>query len=204
VFGSGTPSREKEIMRRSRIAAIAAVGCSFALLTPTLASAHPGNAGSGDRESGQSRLSWAMSRGPLTDLLPTEPGPFDQARGMALMVGFRSSTFVLHVSGVDPTVAAGRDFGAHLHMGTCVAGDGAAAGPHYNIDVVKGVALPVVSDKTEVWLDFVVNASGRGEATVRVPWVPTPGDHAIVIHQEPTKANGSAGARQACIPFVVH
>jgi hypothetical protein len=194
----------KEIMRRSRIAAIAALGCSLALLTTALASAHTGNGGSGNRDAGQqSRLSWAMSRSPLTDLLPTEVGPFDQARGMALMIGVRSSTFVLHVSGIDPTVA-GEEFGAHLHIGPCLAGKPADAGPHYNIDVVNGVLSPVVSDKTEIWLDFVVDASGRGEATARVPWVPAPGDQAIVIHKEPTDDKGVAGPRQACIPLVVH
>jgi hypothetical protein len=144
-----------------------------------------------------------MSRGPLTDLL-ADPGPFDGARGMAMMVGYRSSTFVLHVSGVDPTVA-GEDFGAHLHIGPCVAGNGDAALGHYNIDVVHGVLSPVISDKTEVWLDFVVDGDGRGQATARVPWVPTPGEHAIVIHQEPTDgASGKAGARQACLPLTVH
>jgi hypothetical protein len=198
-----TPPK-KEIMPRSRIAAIAALGCSLALLTPTLASAHTGSGGSGDREAGQARVSWAMSRGPLTDLITTESGPFDHARGMAMMIGYRSSTFVLHVSGVDSKVAAGRDFGAHLHTGRCVAGDGAAAGPHYNINVVNHILPTDPSDETEVWLDFVVDADGRGQATARVPWVPAPGEHAIVIHQDPTNEIGVAGARQACLPLEVH
>ena len=195
-------------MHRSRIAAIAALGCSLALLTPTLASAHTGSGGSGDRESGQARLSWAMSRGPLTDLIPTEAGPFDHARATAMMVGFRSSTFVLHVSGIGLNAAGesvvGEDFGAHLHIGPCVPGNGDAALGHYNIDVIHGVLSPVISDKTEVWLDFVVNGDGRGQATARVPWVPAPGKHAIVIHQEPTDgASGKAGARQACLPLEI-
>ena len=190
-------------MLRSRIAAIAALGCSLALVTPALASAQTGSGGGGDRDAGQSRVSWAVSRGPLVDLIPTETGPFDAARGMAVMVGFRSSTFVLHVSGVDPKVA-GKDFGAHLHVGPCVAGKPADAGPHYNVDVVKGIALPEISDKTEVWLDFVVDGDGRGQATARVPWVPAAGEHAIVIHVEATNDQGVAGARQACIPFTVH
>jgi Cu/Zn superoxide dismutase len=190
-------------MPRSRTAAIAALGCSLALLTPAAASAHTGSAGSGDRESGQARLSWAMFRGQLTDLDPSNVGPFDQARATAMMVGFRSSTFVLHVSGIDPKVA-GDDFGAHLHMDSCVAGDGVAAGPHYNINAVNHILPTDPSDKTEVWLDFVVDASGRGQATAHVPWVPTQGMHAIVIHQEATKNDGTAGARQACIPLFVH
>jgi hypothetical protein len=110
---------------------------------------------------------------------------------------------VLSVSGIDPA-AAGEDFGAHLHMGPCVEGDGLAAGPHYNIDAVNGVAVPVVSDKTEVWLDFVVDKSGRGVASAHVPWVPAAGEHAIVIHKEPTTSAGTAGARQACLPLTVH
>jgi Cu-Zn family superoxide dismutase len=69
---------------------------------------------------------------------------------------------------------------------------------------VKGVALPEISDKTEVWLDFVVDGYGRSQATARVPWVPAPGEHAIVIHEEATKPTGVAGARQACLPLTVH
>ena len=70
--------------------------------------------------------------------------------------------------------------------------------------MVKGVALPEISDKTEVWLDFVVDSDGRGQATARVPWVPAPGEHAIVIHEEADEASGVAGARQACLPLTVH
>jgi hypothetical protein len=191
-------------MRRSCIAAIAALGCSLALLTPGLASAHSGNGGSGDRDAGQHpRLSWAMFRGELTDLNLDYGGPFDKARATAMMIGFKSSTFVLHVSGIGPD-AVGEEFGAHLHVGTCEAGNGAAALGHYNIDVVNEVVPVVISDRTEVWLDFTVDGDGRGQATAHVPWMPTPGEHAIVIHEHATDGNGVAGSRQACLPLTVH
>jgi hypothetical protein len=104
---------------------------------------------------------------------------------------------------LDPKVA-GADFGAHLHVGPCVAGKPADAESHYNIDAVNGDPSAVANDKTEVWLDFVVDRNGRGQATARVPWVPAAGEHAIVIHKEPTARNSVAGARQACIPLTVH
>jgi hypothetical protein len=188
-------------MPRSPIAAIGALVLALVLLSSTTASA---DIGTGDGGSGeQSLLSWAVYSGELTDLLPAEAGPFDQASASAMMVGYRSSTFLLHVSGIDPNVA-GEDFGAHLHMGPCVAGSPALAGPHYNIDVVNEIVPSEVSDQTEVWLDFVVDGDGRGQATAHVPWVPAPGEHSIVIHKEPTASNGTAGPRQACLPLIVH
>jgi hypothetical protein len=188
-------------MPRSPIPAVGALVLALVLLSPTRASAVVGTGA--DHSGKQSRLSWAAFRGALTDLNLSNVGPFDQARATAMMIGFRSSTVVLHVSGIDPDVV-GDEFGAHLHIGTCVAGNPDIAGRHYNIDVVNGVALPEISDKTEVWLDFVVDGAGRGQATAHVPWVPAPGEHAIVIHEEATDDNGVAGPRQACIPLVVH
>lgn len=87
-----------------------------------------------------------------------------------------------------------------LHVGPCVTGDGAAAGAHYNVSVLRGDVPPVVNDETEVWLDFTVTRSGRGHAVATVPVVPAPGNRAIVIHQEPTAGNGTAAARLACLP----
>jgi hypothetical protein len=188
-------------MPRSPIAAVGALVLALVLLIPTTASA---DVGTGAHDSGkQSRLSWAAFRGELTDLNLSNVGPFDQAQASAMMIGFRSSTFVLHVSGIDAD-AVGDEFGAHLHIGTCVVGDPVIAGNHYNIDVVNGVALPEISDKTEVWLDFVVDGAARGQATAHVPWVPAPGEHAIVIHEHATDENGVAGPRRACIPLIVH
>jgi hypothetical protein len=133
----------------------------------------------------------------LRDFAPAAAGPFDSASASLTLVGSGDhSTAVLVVKGIDPA-AAGRTFGAHLHTGPCVAGNGAAAGPHYNH---SGVVPPVVNNQTEVWLDFTANRGGTGQAVAHVPWQPNGGQHSVVIHEAPTAANGTAGARLACLP----
>jgi Cu-Zn family superoxide dismutase len=102
------------------------------------------------------------------------------------------TTVRLKVTGVEH--AESRTFGAHLHTGPCVAGDGAAAGPHYNTDMING-RKPVRADRErEVWLDFTVSPSGAGTASTVVPFAPKPGNRSIVIHD-------ATGARLACLPL---
>ena len=139
-------------------------------------------------------------QGALSDLQPASVSPFDGARAKLVYAQHAgSSTFVLVVSGVGAT-GAGNTYGAHLHNGACVAGNGAAAGPHYNQSTVEGVVPPVVSDQTEVWLDVTVGADGSGVAVAKVPFVPAPGNRAVVLHAEHTDDHGTAGARLACLP----
>lgn len=136
-------------------------------------------------------------RGDLESLSPASSGLFDHATAQLVLVGHRdAATAVLMVHGVDRS-AQGRTFGAHLHTGPCVPGNGAAAGPHYNH---SGVVPPVVNDQTEVWLDFTVNTGGSGQSVTQVPWVPQAGAHSVVVHELPTASNGTAGARLACLP----
>ncbi|WP_432876557.1 hypothetical protein ACQPYH_26745 [Kribbella sp. CA-245084] len=132
----------------------------------------------------------ASSNGPLRQLEPD--GPFRGARAVVVMVSHGARTTVrLHVTGAGH---ARGTFGAHLHTGPCVAGDGAAAGPHYNIDVIAG-RKPVRMDRErEIWLDFTVSPSGAGTASTVVPFAPKPGDRSIVIH-------GTTGTRVACLPL---
>jgi hypothetical protein len=138
-----------------------------------------------------------LFRGDLADLAPAAAGPFDHASAQLVLVGHGSaSTVVLLVKGVDTAVAT-RTFGAHLHSGPCVAGNGPAAGPHYNH---SGVVPPVVSDATEIWLDFTVDDEGNAQSVSHVDWVPTAGQRSVVIHQDRTAANGTAGPRLACLP----
>ncbi len=140
------------------------------------------------------------AHGTLRDLQLSTAGPFDHARARLVMIQHRGrSLVILQVRGIDRSVA-GRDFGAHLHVGPCVTGDGAAAGPHYNSDTIAGRVPPRVDATTEVWLDFEVTRAGTGFAITRVPFTPLPGERAIVIHQEPTDPRGAAGPRQACLP----
>jgi hypothetical protein len=133
----------------------------------------------------------------LRDYAPAVAGPFDSASASLTFVESKGHLVaVLLVKGVDAS-AAGRTFGAHLHAGPCVAGNGAAAGPHYNH---SGVVPPVVNNQTEVWLDFTATGGGTGQAVAHLPWEPDSGQHSVVIHELPTAANGTAGARLACLP----
>jgi Cu/Zn superoxide dismutase len=139
--------------------------------------------------------------GPLTDLRPAVVDPTDgvAARAVAVRAGGRTIT-VLHLYGFDRALA-GTTFGAHVHRGACVAGNGAAAGPHFNI---TGQPPTAVTEETEIWLDFTVNGGGRGSALSVVPFeIPAGAASSIVIHAMPTDAGGGAGARLACLPVAL-
>ena len=132
----------------------------------------------------------------LRDFAPTTAGPFDGARAKLTLVGTDATQAVFVVHGVDPSVA-GRTFGAHLHVGPCVQGNGAAALGHYNHSTT---APPTVNDQTEIWLDVTINDGGNGQSMARVDWAPSAGARSVVIHANPTAADGTAGARLACLP----
>jgi hypothetical protein len=144
------------------------------------------------------------SHAPLSDLQLTVADPTDGASGRATAVtGHGHTLVVLHLSGLDRS-AAGRTFGAHVHTGACVAGNGPAAGPHYNHHVATGITPVEFSEETEVWLDFTVTPAGTASAIARVPFViPTGAAGAIVLHQDETApGTGVAGPRLACLPLV--
>lgn len=142
---------------------------------------------------------FVQARGPLTDLAPTAPNTTDGASAdLFAVAGGGSTTFFLLLSGLAPA-SVGTTYGAHIHVGTCVPGNGAAAGGHFN----KTGGTP--STETEVWLDFQVLPGGYAYAVTTVPFVIEPGTaNAMVIHAEPTQAGGSmpgfAGGRIACLP----
>ena len=196
-------SRKRTQLSRIRAAAVAALAASL-LLAPTAASAHPNDAqgDSGERATSRSRLVFASNSDPLRDLQPTVTNAFDGASASVVMVGLRSSVFYLEVRNVH-TAAAGQRFGAHLHTGPCVAGDGNAAGPHYNVQSLAGVTPAAINDDTEVWLDFAVSRRGTARSSTTVPFVPAEGERSIIIHAEPTMDNGMAGARVACLPLTI-
>lgn len=134
------------------------------------------------------------SRGPLSDLSTATVNGTDGGGASAhAIAGEDRTVVVLNLSGLtDPGVI----HGAHVHTGPCVAGDGAAAGPHYN-------AGGGISADTEVWLDFEVRESGNGHAEAIVPFAIASGAaRSIVIHAAPTNpTTGAAGARLACLPL---
>lgn len=139
----------------------------------------------------------ARGAGQLRDLQPTTTQPTDL--GTAQVVATEeggSTTVTLQVQGLDHA-AAGTVLGAHVHTGSCIEGNGAAAGPHYNS---SGGA--VISDETEVWLDLTVGPNGTASSTATVDFViPADGAASVVIHALHTDhVTGAAGARWACLP----
>jgi Cu-Zn family superoxide dismutase len=134
-----------------------------------------------------------QAQGELTDLR-SATDPTDGANGRATGVRRPGQTVVvLNVRDIDHA-AAGRTFGAHVHIGPCVIANGGAALGHYN----HGGGI---SSDTEVWLDFTVTVGGTGHATAVVPFdIPMDAAASIVVHELPTDpATGLAGARIACI-----
>jgi Cu-Zn family superoxide dismutase len=137
-----------------------------------------------------------FSRAALSDL-SAAADPTDGAWAVAsATVAEGMTVVVLNVKGLDAD-QAGRTLGAHVHIGPCVAGAGAAALGHYN-SLAGGI-----SPDTEVWLDFTIGAGGTGHAEAVVPFEIEAGTaHSIVIHRDPTAAGtGVAGPRLACIPL---
>jgi len=141
------------------------------------------------------------SSGEMRDYDTVAVGPFDHATARVQLVGHGSgTTAVLHVRGIDPSVA-GRTFGAHLHDGPCATGLPALASGHYNADAHAGHLPPAVSPATEVWLDFTVDDSGGGDSSAAVRFPVQPGARSVVVHAAPTNpVTGAAGARLACLP----
>jgi Cu/Zn superoxide dismutase len=142
---------------------------------------------------------WLQSNGPLVDLQPAAANATDGAWADLWSVTEDGVTSMwLFIEGLDPA-AEGATYGVHIHVGPCVEGNGAAAGPHFNSD--GGVP----STENEVWLDFTVLPGGYGYAEATVPFGIAPGAaRSMVIHLEPTQAGGAmpgaAGGRQACLP----
>lgn len=194
---TATSSRHTRPSRGTAAAALGAVGlvsiAGLAAAAPAEARGHAGARAGHDAAA-------HVFQGSLRDLQPSRSDPLDGARARLVLAQHGgSSTFVLVVSGVAAE-GTGKTYGAHLHTGPCVTGDGAAAGPHYNQSTVNGVVPPVVSDQTEVWLDVTIGPDGRAVAVTHVPFVPSPGNRALVLHEKATDDHGTAGARLACLP----
>ena len=149
--------------------------------------------------------------GELIDLQLGTEGAFDSTHAKVTIVqDDGNTTFSIKITGIDIS-AAGTEFGAHLHTGTCVEDLGGAAGPHYNSQVWPAGTLTYAeaekSPETEVWFDLVPSKEdGAASDQVTVPFVPVDldGFMSIVIHAESTDEDtGLAGARQACFPLAV-
>ena len=135
--------------------------------------------------------------GPLTDLQAAAHATDGaDAQLFAVAPGNGSTYFVFVLTGLDPD-AAGTTYGAHVHVGPCVPGNGAAALGHYNTGT-GGEPSP----ENEVWLDFTVLPGGVGYAVTTAPFEIEPGTaQSVVIHALPTEpGTGLAGGRIACLP----
>jgi Cu/Zn superoxide dismutase len=138
------------------------------------------------------------AKGDLADLHPDFADVSDGAWASVTAVRSLGQTMVvLNIKGLDRT-SAGVEYGAHVHIGPCIAGNGSAALGHYN---VTGQPPTSISPETEIWLDFTVTEGGTGHATAIVPFeIPDGGAQSIVIHAMATNhQTGAAGIRLACI-----
>ena len=182
----------KAFGRRLALGAVAGVA-ALALAAPTALADDGGH--DDDRR--------IRAAGPLQDLRlapPPPPAPADPTDGATAQVKVEQedgeTEVSLKIQGLGRG-SAGLQFGAHVHVGPCVAGNGGAAGRHFNI---TGGSAPA-NEETEVWLDFVIGRNGTARAEAEVPFVIPPGGAgSVVIHINPTDPKGGAGARIACLP----
>ena len=133
---------------------------------------------------------------PLPDGQPMT-GAFDSAKAKLQVIhksGYKT-TFALKVENIDGY--AGREFGSHLHVGDC------ATSPHYTNPDLDPKLLPV--EQREIWFRVIPDENGVATDDTTVSYMPKDpdgdGDMSIVIHRDPTKPDGKAGPREACLPL---
>jgi Cu/Zn superoxide dismutase len=180
---------------RARVLPVAVLAVVTSLATVASPFAPAAYADPATAETAPGGLRLALTTEVLRDLRPDVADPTDGARATAFAVTTPWATGVVLVVHDLDRAAAGRTLGAHVHVGPCVAGAGAAAGPHYT-------HRPPPSPFTEIWLDLTVGRRGSASATAFVPFGLPPGAAgSIVVHERPTAPDGTAGARLACLPF---
>ena len=128
---------------------------------------------------------------------PVQPGATARVHSVSTPSGKTIVTLVVDGYPAD------REFGSHVHKKACGATDPAASGGHYQDQP------GVITEASEVWLDFVTDAAGHAEATAVVDWHFTKdathpdGANSVVVHRDETAPNGTAGPRLTCltVPF---
>ncbi len=155
-----------------------------------VAGALPASAGNGN--------SSTIGEGPDLVAASPNPNPFSGAsiEVAAGQIGKDNLQVTLDVEGVD--APAGTTFGAHVHVNPCGTDPTVStlgAGGHYQD---TGDQSPLA--RREIWLDFTLNAHGRGHAVAtRQFTVAAPAARSVVIHAVSTDHDtGVAGARLAC------
>jgi len=166
---------------------------------PTGAGGSGGSGGGdsgGEPKIGTSKGGWNVYPDPYADGGASPVPSSMQGSVEVFSAGSNKMKVKLAVSGLP----ASRPFGSHLHKLAC---DDNKAGAHYQHNAAPdgGAADPMyANDKNEVWLDFVTDATGAGSSEATVDWVPRAGEaKSVVIHDQKTKNDGTAGAKLACI-----
>jgi Cu/Zn superoxide dismutase len=107
--------------------------------------------------------------------------------------------FKLQVTDID-TTAAGKEFGAHLHVGPCQLPTDELPNPtggHYKTNTDPA------SRDNEVWFDLVPNSDGIANDDTWVSFRPTDTDlngMSVVIHVDKADV---ASTKQACLPVEI-
>lgn len=132
----------------------------------------------------------------VSTLVSANPFSGAQVEVVAAEIGQGNLQVTLDVSGVD--APAGTKFGAHVHVNPCGADSSAptlGAGAHYQ-DISGTGPL----QRREIWLDFTLDANGRGHAVAtRQFTVAAPAARSVIIHALSTDhETGVAGGRRAC------
>ena len=189
----------------SRVIFLAIVGMAAACggddSDPTGAGGSGGSGGSGGGDSGETKIgtskgAWNVYPDPYADGGASPIPTTMQGSVEAFSAGLSNMRVKLSVSGLT----ASRPYGSHLHKLAC---DDNKAGAHYQHNAAPdgGAADPMYANsKNEVWLDFVTDAMGAGSKEATVEWIPRTGEaKSVVIHDQMTKNDGTAGAKLACI-----
>ena len=150
------------------------------------------------------------TRDQFTDLQVAQSSVFDGASGVAVLsagTDGQSTSLLLAATGIG-TGGVGQTYAARLNFGKCIAGFPQAAGVTYNTDLLNGTIPPLVSPRTEVWLDLPVTASGTGSgqaiASTTVPFIPSSAARSVVVYTGPTVSTGlPTGVAAACLPLVI-
>jgi Cu-Zn family superoxide dismutase len=181
-----------------------AAGCGGDDSSPTGAGGAGGSGGSGgsgggdsgEPKIGTSKGDWNVYPDPYGDGGASPVSSTMKGSVEAFSTGSNQMTVKLTVSGLP----AARPFGSHLHKLACADNK---AGAHYQHHPAPdgGASDPAYANsKNEVWLDFTTDAMGAGSAEAKVDWTPRAGEaKSVVIHDQPTKNDGTAGAKLACI-----
>ena len=147
----------------------------------------PASAGNGN--------STVIGDGPDLVASSVSPNPLAHAITQVSAANVGSGNLQVTLDVWDVNAPAGTTFGAHVHVTPCDPSlPGLGAGGHYSGPLTSGPFA-----RHEIWLDFTVNAHGRGHAVATRQFSIGPSARSVIIHANPTNPDdGTAGGRLAC------